>query len=202
MGFRDAFRRGRNEGFTRRGFAPPRSPFEPPERWTDEAPPEQPAAEPADFVAELQALIVELEADCEKKKQALDGLAPIVEQQQARVVELVAKLRDREAECETKTQALDGLLPVVEQQQARIAALETECDQKTQALDGLVPIVEQLQARIAELETMPDAAELFVEVLRLPAISTKSVKVPSVKNLLMDRFHYGSVSPGKASEGG
>jgi uncharacterized coiled-coil protein SlyX len=161
MGFRDAFRRGRDEGFTRRGFAPPRSPFEPPERWPDAAPPEQPVAEPADFVAELQARIVELEADCETKKQALDGLAPIVEQQQARVVELVAKLRDREAECETKTQALDGL----------------------------VPIVEQLQARIAELETMPEDAELFAEVLRLPAISTKSVKVPSVKNLLMDRFH-------------
>lgn len=52
-----------------------------------------------------------------------------------------------------------------------------------------MPVVEQLQARIADLEAMPDAAGGFAEVLRLSAINMKTVKVPSVKNLLLDRFH-------------
>jgi hypothetical protein len=56
-----------------------------------------------------------------------------------------------------------------------------------------VPVVEQLQARIADLEAMPDAAGVFAEVLRLPAINLKTVKVPSVKNLLLDLFTRRSI---------
>lgn len=54
---------------------------------------------------------------------------------------------------------------------------------------------EQLRARINELEAelkdkpAPPAAELFAEVLRMPAINLKTVKVPAVNNLLLDRFH-------------
>jgi hypothetical protein len=179
MGFREAFARGRQEGFSRRGLDAPAP--SPPRGWPEHEPPGLP---------EDAARIAELEAECAKKKQALEELVPFVEQLQARVADLVGKLRDRDAECDEKKQALDSLVPYAEQLQASNAALQAECTEKKEALDGLVPFVEQLQARIAELEaTPPDDAEVFTDVLRLPAISTKSVKVPAVRNLLADRFH-------------
>jgi uncharacterized protein (DUF3084 family) len=177
MGFREAFARGRQEGFSRLGFDAPAS--SPPGGWPDQEPP--PPEEPA--------RIAELEAECAKKKQALEELVPFVEQLQARIADLVGKLRDRDAECDQKTQALDSLVPYAEQLQVSNAELQAECAKKKQALEELVPLADQLQARIAELEAAPDDSDVFADVLRLPAISTKSVKVPAVRNLLADRFH-------------
>jgi uncharacterized coiled-coil protein SlyX len=186
MNFREVFARGRQEALTRHGFDRPARPLEPPRGWPDQEPP----APPDDTAGDLQARINELEAECAKKKQALEELVPFVEQLQARIADLLVKLRDLGADYDQKVQALDELIPYADQLKARNAALQAECTEKKEALDGLVPFVEQLQARIAELEaTPPDDAEVFTDVLRLPAISTKSVKVPAVRNLLADRFH-------------
>ncbi len=152
-GFMEAFYRGRDEALSRRGFEPPRPPFEAPERWPDE----ELAAEPPDNVGELQARI----AECNEKREALNEATALIEELRGQVAAVTTALREREA----------------------------ECDVKKEALDELVPLVEQLQARNAELEAMPDAGGPCADVLRLPAISTKTVKVPSVKNLLLDRFH-------------
>jgi len=209
-GFWSGFKESREAALNSRAVAKDRPPFEPLPSWRDEEPFAEPSAAPpgqavglAAYVAELEARnaglqaesdrkqwaldertrVVErlqarcagLQAESDERKQALDGLAPVVDALQAHSAGLEAELREREAECDEMKQALDGLVAFAER--------------KTQALDELVPVVEQLQARVAELEAMPDGGEIFAEVLRLPAISMKTVKVPSVKNLLLDRFH-------------
>jgi uncharacterized coiled-coil protein SlyX len=185
MNFREVFARGRQEALTRHGFDRPARPLEPPRGWPDQEPP----AAPDDTAGDLQARINELEAECAKKKQALDELVPFVEQLQARIADLLVKLRDLGADYDQKVQALDELIPYADQLKASNVALEAECKEKKEALEGVAPLVEQLQARVAELEAAPDDSDVFADVLRLPAISTKSVKVPAVRNLLADRFH-------------
>jgi chromosome segregation ATPase len=184
MGFREAFARGRQEGIARR---PPTAPSG---SWPDQEPP----AQAEDDVS--QARIAELEAECAKKNQALGELAAFVEQLQARIADLVGKLRDLGKDYDQKVLALNELIPFADKLKAGNVALEAECKElqddcakKKAALDAVTPVVAQLQARIAELEEAPDDGDVFADVLRLPAISTKSVRVPAVRNLLADRFH-------------
>jgi chromosome segregation ATPase len=149
----------------------------------------------ANYADGLKARIAELEA------------MPAAAALQARVTELETTLRTYEVELKEKrrqlaelasfTQKLKTELEAVPdaaplkarigELEAELRARETELVEKRQLLIELAGLAEQLKAELAALPE--DTARLCAEVLRLPAISTKTAKVPSVRNLLADRFH-------------
>jgi chromosome segregation ATPase len=152
-------------------------------------------AELANYADGLKARIAELEA------------MPAAAALQARVTELETTQRTYEGELKEKRRQLAELasftqklkteleaMPDAAPLKARIGELEAtlrareaELVEKRRLLIELAGLAEQLKAELAALPE--DTARLCTEVLRLPAISTKTTKVPSVRNLLADRFH-------------